>query len=297
MKRVIITGIIFLFLSVYGICNVSEDLRNADNLHNAYRYAEENTLLLSLVNKAQGNKEKAEVYWRLARVTVYLGDDSEDRGDSKNKILSFFEQGEEYANKAMELDPGNHLAYYWKSANIGRWGQVKGILNALNKARPMQVLLVQAINLDPAHADSFNVLGELYDELPGFPISFGNIDYSVSLARKCISLHEEDRTVGREPRIKYGYYIKLAKHLYKRNWNTKKRIEKQEGKEKKYGKEKNILEKNFYYEGTISIKNMSDREEAKEIMNKVIAELNGISNRDKEQNDDLADANKIKAGW
>lgn len=68
-------------------------------------------------------------------------------------------------------------------------------------------------------------------------------------------------------------------------------------KKKKYNKENDILEKNFYFEGTVPIKNMSDREEANEIMNKIIAELEGISKRDKQQNDDLEDAKKIKADW
>lgn len=297
MKRVIITAIIFLFVTGFGICDINEDLKKADALHDAFKYTEENTLLLSLLNKAQGNKEKADVYWRLARVTLYLGDESEDAGDPKKETLSIFEKGEEYADKAIELDPDNHLAYYWKSGNIGRWGQVKGILNALFKAKPMKELLVQAITINPNHSDSFHVLGELYDELPGFPVSFGSMDHAVSLARKCITLHEKDRAEGREPKKKHGYYIKLAKHLYKRGWDAEKRKDKQADKKKKYGKEKDILKKNFFFEGTVPIKNMSDREEANEIMDKIIAELEGISRRNKTQNDDLKDAKEIKEGW
>jgi tetratricopeptide (TPR) repeat protein len=297
MKRVFLTGCILIFLAGYCMGSINDDLEHADTLHDGFRYTEENTLLLSLLNKARGDKEKAEVYWRLARVHVYLGDASEDAGDPKGTTLSIFEQGEEYADKSIQLNPGNHLGYYWKSGNIGRWGQVKGILNALAKAKPMKILLVQAININPNHADSFHVLGELYDELPGFPVSFGNIDSSVSLARKCIALHEMDRATGREVDKRHDYYIKLAKHLHKRNWDAEKRNDNQPEKKKKYNKENDILEKNFYFEGTLSLKNMPDRNEAEAIINEIIAELEGMAHRNKQQNDHLADAKELKAGW
>ena len=116
----------------------------------------------------------------------------------------------------------NHLGYYWQSANIGKWGQAKGILNALFKATPMRDLLQQAINQEPDHAGSYYVLGQLYAEVPGI-ISFGNDDYAVGLARKSIDLHEAELAAGEAEEVEHDYYIQLASHLMQRGWNERKR--------------------------------------------------------------------------
>ena len=297
MRKTVIIIAIFVFFTGYIFCDISNDLKQADKLFDTYEYTESNKLLVSLVDKANGNKEKADVYWRLARITLYLGDEAEDEGKSKADILAFFEKGDAYADKGIESDPTNHLVYYWKSSNIGRWGQVKGILNALAKAKPMRELLEKAINIDPEHADSYYVLGELYDELPGFPVSFGNSDYAVSLGRKSVVLHEKDLAAGRESKIQYGFYSKLAKHLEKRGWSASKRKSKLSKMKKNYNKKTDVLEKSFYYEASMTLKNMSDEEEALQIIDKVIDDLESKSNRDKQENDDLKDAKELKAEW
>ncbi|MBN2444714.1 MAG: hypothetical protein JXJ04_25385 [Spirochaetales bacterium] len=297
MKKAVIIGLFFLFVTGLVFCDIVKDIKNADDLFDTYQYGQAHKLLLSLVDKAKGDKEKTDVYWRLARVTLYLGDEAEDNGKSKKEILEIFEKGEEFADKALEFDPENYLALYWKSSNMGRWGQVKGILDSLGKAGPMQKLLEKAININPEHADSYFVLGELYDELPGFPVSFGSIDNAVSLARKSIAIFEKDYAAGKEKKFIYGYYIKLAKHLEKRGWSASKRESKQEKKKKQYNKTSDVLKKNFEFEGTMKLKNISDKEEALEIINKVIGDLEKLSKRDKQQSDDLKDAKELKDGW
>ena len=57
-----------------------------------------------------------------------LGDVAEKPSKPQADILAVFTEGEGYADKAIAADPQNDLGYYWKSANIGRWGQVKGVL-------------------------------------------------------------------------------------------------------------------------------------------------------------------------
>ncbi|MBN1699074.1 MAG: hypothetical protein JW881_16260 [Spirochaetales bacterium] len=297
MKFSVLSGLI-LILAASAVCGaVQKEIEEGDALHDSFRYQEEYDLLSMVIGKAATNKEKAEIFWRLSRAILYLGDAAEDRGEDKKDILAFFEKGEEYAEKAIEADPNSHFAYYWKSANIGRWGQVKGIMDSLFKADPMKKLLVKAISIDDEHADSFFVLGELYDELPGWPISFGNPDYAVSLGRKAVFLHEKDLAEGREKKKKQSFYIKCAKHLYKRNWSADKRNKNREKKKNNYEKESDVLKKNFYFEGTRSLKNMTDREEARFLIDTAIRELEAIKKRDKTENDDLKDAIEFRDGW
>jgi len=297
MKNILIFTCMLLFLQNILIADLHEDLQKADELHKAFKYTEEKEFLLKAENNAKTSEQKAEIYWRLARVTLELGDKAEDEGAEKKNILAIFDKGEEYAEKAIQEDPDNYVAYFWKSANIGRWGQVKGILDSLFKADPMKKLLTKAIKINPEHADSFYVLGELYDELPGFPISFGNMDYAVSFGRLSVHLNQKQVKEGSIERKYYNYYIKLAKHLHKRNWSEKKRAKNQAGKKNKYNKAKPGLKKYARFEGTLNIKAISDREEAKDIINITISELKAVENPTKTNEDDLKDAIDLEASW
>jgi tetratricopeptide (TPR) repeat protein len=297
MKCYILSGMILILAATIAFSGIQKELEEMDGLHDEFQYQKEYELLEKILEKAAADKEKAEVYWRLARAILYLGDEAEDRGEKKKAILPFFEKGEEFAEKAIGLDSKSYIAYYWKSANLGRWGQVKGIMDSLFKADPMKKLLVKAISINQDHADSFYVLGELYDELPGWPVSFGNIDYAVSLGRKAVFLHERELELGLEKKKKHSHYIKCAKHLHKRNWTIDKRNTNQEKKINRYKKESDVLKKNFYFEGNVTLKDMSDREEAKLIIDEVIAELGAIDNRNKTESDDLKDAIELRDSW
>ena len=57
------------------------------------------------------------------------------------------------------------------------------------------------------------------------------------------------------------------------------------------------MEKNFYYEASVTLKNMSDREEALELINWVIRELRAISDRSGSQDDDLKEAEEVLESW
>jgi hypothetical protein len=297
MKIYSLTGILLILAAAITFASIQKELDEVEKLHDDFQYQKEYDLLETVLGKAATNKEKSEVYWRLARAILYLGDDAEDRGEKKKDILAYFEKGEEFAEKAIELNSGNHHAYYWKSANIGRWGQVKGIMDSLFKAAPMKKLLVKAISIDQDHADSYFVLGELYDELPGWPLSFGNSNYAVSLGRKAVFLNERQRELGLVKEKKHGYYIKCAKHLHKRNWNAEKRKKNQDKKKKRYAKETDVLKKNFFFEGNVTLKDVSDREEALLIIDAVIAELGAIDNRNKTEKDDIKDAIELRDSW
>jgi hypothetical protein len=272
-------------------------LERIDRLHEEEKYEEAKVAIDFAMAGAEEGEQQAELYWRLARVWLSLGDEAEDRGITNEELLAYFEQGEAEAQKAIDADAGNHLGYYWKSANIGRWGQIKGILNALFKAKPMRDLLQQAVAAEPDHADSYYVLGQLFEQVPGFPLSFGDKDYAVSLGRKSIDLHEQQVKAGIEEQINYDFYTELAKHLWERDYSAAKRQREQRKKMGKYRSTSDPMEKNFYYEAVISIENISDREEALELIDWVIRELESLSGRTDSQNDDLEEARELLESW
>jgi hypothetical protein len=295
MRRLLIVAVTILVPLCLSAME-ADTIAKIDGLHDKGAYEEARTLALDAVASA-GPAEKAELYWRAARETLELGDEAEDRTQSKDAILKLFEQGEKYADMAIAADPQNNLGYYWKSSNIGRWGQVKGILNSLFKAKPMKELLVKDLSLDAAHPDAYYVLGQLYRELPGSPVSFGDSDAAVSLGRMALEARAQAIQSGKEKEPSYGYYLQLAKSLWKRNLTTAKRAAVQQKLQAAWKAAKTPLEKGSAFEATVQLKALSDREEAREIVNWMIAELSKIASRTAGQDSDLADAKETLAEW
>jgi tetratricopeptide (TPR) repeat protein len=296
MRRILPFLLILVPLS-FAFADTSQAAAEADALHDKGMYADARKLILDAVPGASTGKEQAELYWRAARETLQLGDDAETAKKAKADILSFFTEGEGYADKAIAADPRNDLGYYWKSSNIGRWGQVKGILDSLGKASPMRDFLVKELSINADRSDAYFVLGQLYREVPGWPLSFGNIDAAVSLGRKSVDLRQAQAASGVEKEFVYNFAVELAKSLYKRNWTVAARTTEQKNKAAKLGAAATPLEKGSLYEATVTLKAVSDRNEAKSLAQWVVAERGARAQLTAPQADDLQKAKDVLKGW
>ena len=78
-------------------------------------------------------------------------------------------------------------------------------------------------------------------------------------------------------------------HMWERKCKVQKKMT------AKYASTKDVMRKNFFYEGSLKIKNMSDREEARQLLSWTIQQLEDISNRSDGQNDDLQEAQSFLA--
>ena len=248
-------------------------IEQIDRLHDEEQHQENYALIKGAIGSAQGNVEKAELYWRLSRTVLKIGDQMEQDGADEGEILDTFIEGEEYAEKSTDLNPDSYWGYFWQSANIGRWGETKGILNSLFKAKEMRDLLREAIDINPEHADSYKVLGIMYRKVPGRPVSFGSSDKAVSLGRKAVDAHRREIETGEVDEINLSFFVELSRSIHERDWSASKRRKNQGDKEESYRNERDTLEKNFNYEGSLQISNMSDEQEALEMTRWVISEF------------------------
>jgi tetratricopeptide (TPR) repeat protein len=297
MKRLTVLLFASLFAAPLLQADFAELLAEADRLYKQDEYEQSRAFLEANLGEAAGGQEQSQMYWRLARTWLDLGDQAEDKGVKGEALLAYFAKGEELAQKAVELDPGDYLAYYWKCANIGRWGQVKGIFNALGKAKPMRGLLQKTLQLRPDHSDSYYVLGQLYEQVPGPPLSFGDKDWAVSLGRKSVDLRAEQVSAGQEEELNYDFYTELGKHLWDRNWSAARRLKEQPKKEAPYAAKSDPMEKNFYYEAAVKLKEVSDRQEALELVSWAAQQLKDLPQRTRSQADDLKEAQELLAAW
>ena len=141
------------------------------------------------------------------------------------------------------------------------------------------------------------MLGQLFEQVPGSPFSFGDKDWAVSLGRKAVDLRADQVKAGLEEELVYDYYTELAKHLWERNWSAAKRDKAQAGKAAQYAAKSDPMEKNCYYEGTLTLKNLSDREEAQELLAWTVGQLQAIPRRTQGEEDDLKEALETQSGW
>jgi tetratricopeptide (TPR) repeat protein len=297
MRSRVLLALLFLLPASALLADFVDVVKQADALHDQGMYGEARTLLLDAAVVTDSGKEKAELYWRAARETLELGDQADTAKKPSDAILGFFVEGEAYSDKAIEADPENDLGYFWKSANIGRWGQVKGVFNALSKAAPIRDLLLKVLDINPDRSDAYFVLGQLYRELPGWPISFGNTDWAASLGRKAVDLNAEQVATGTEKNTNYDFSTELAKTLHQRGWSASTRLSEQKKKEAKYAEAKTVFEKGCLYEAVVALKDLSDAQEAKEIVQQVVASMEMLPSLTKSQMKDYRKAKDILKGW
>ena len=297
MRRLLITLLLVVLPLGLACAEITQVAAQADAMHDTGMFVEARKLLLDSVAGAADGKEQAELYWRAARETLELGDIAEKDKKLPTDVLAVFLEGEGYADKAIAADPRNDLGYYWKSSNIGRWGQVKGILNSLFKAGPMKDLLVKVLSINADRTDAYYVLGQLYRELPGWPVSFGNIDAAVSFGRKAVDLRQSQVQAGTEKEMVYNFSTELAKTLYKRNLSSAARSAEQKNRAAKLAAASAPLDKGSCYEATVSLKDMSDRQEAKALAEWVVAEVGALSSLGAGQAKDLQKAKDVLKGW
>lgn len=275
MKRVLALFVIMVMASLGVQAQISDLLEEADELYDEEAYERTVDVLERAESRARTDTERAEVYWRLSRVQLGIGDELRDEEEDNDAAMEAYDVGMDHADRAIEADSSNNLGYYWKASNLGRWGETRGILSSLNQAKPMRNLLEQSIERDPEHAQSYYVLGLLYARVPGGFISFGNKDYAVSLGRKARALHLQDIASGEEDELYYPIPIELASHLIDRGWNARKRGREQDSKSEERRDADGVLERSFYYEATVDLEDGSDEEEAREILEAVVDELEG----------------------
>lgn len=292
-----VAALVFLAAGGFGVDAWEADWESkVEALHENEDYRGAIAYLESGLGQISG-RPKAMALTLLARETCAWGTVRRSQGAKAEELLPIFEKGEAYASQALAHDKGLFQTYYWRSANVGRWGQVKGVLDSLFKAESMKNDLIAAIRLNPVHPESYNVLGLLHAALPGFPISFGNKDYAVSLARKAVDLVKEEWRTGQRKKPNSEMLVELARHLWARNWDAEGRVREQAQKRSQMNQATGTFEKSCFYEGSVTLPSLSDRQEARSLIAGLVTELRALPSPSPEQMASLANYQKLLEQW
>lgn len=256
------------------------DLDRADSLFSSNQDVEGMKLIDSLLSGSLSDSEKSELLWRKAQFKHELTGTAKGEGASKDEALAMYKEGMKIASQAIELNPDSAWAYYWRATNLGSWGSTKGIADSLGSLGDMKADLHACLTIDPAHADAWSVLAIINADVPG--VLGGSIDKAVSQDRKAASLWNGSGIPNLE------VYGELANHLIKRDWDSSKRNKKLKAKSKSFAKAGDIFAKAEYFEGSVDfnkapvysskkLSQMSDKQEAEELLKWLIAKLEAVS--------------------
>jgi len=122
---------------------------------------------LAKLDEALAAKEDAySVYWRMARLSYWIGDHTADK-EVKKRIL---QQGIEQAKKAVEINPDRADGHFWLGVCYGVYGETRGVLKSLSLVKPIKEAMRRVLAIDPAYdrGGADRVLGRVYHEVPKF---------------------------------------------------------------------------------------------------------------------------------
>ncbi|MCI0455159.1 MAG: tetratricopeptide repeat protein [Candidatus Dadabacteria bacterium] len=119
----------------------------------------------------------------LSRVWLTYGDVV---AKSKDEKIKAYEKGRDIGKKGIELSSRNPDAHFWYMANIGRWGQTKGVLKSLFLVSKIKEELDLILNLNPEYVPALDAYGVLYYELPR--LFGGDLELSEKYLRRAIGL-------------------------------------------------------------------------------------------------------------
>ncbi|MFP4661519.1 MAG: hypothetical protein ACLFPF_04940 [Halanaerobiales bacterium] len=171
---------------------LKKEFAELDNLYNSFYTGGNLEYLEKSIDKIEvliaNHSENYEMYWRAAEGYYHYGAAIAAEEKKEGEPLSAFKKGREYAEKAVELNPDSSRAHFWLGSLMGSVGLEEGILSSLSMIKPMRNELETAIELDPEYAEAYDVLAELYNEAPGWPISIGSDKKALEYREKAVEL-------------------------------------------------------------------------------------------------------------
>jgi tetratricopeptide (TPR) repeat protein len=116
-----------------------------------------------LLEAALTTERRVDTMVALARVCLLEGD---VRARSRDAKLAAYERGREIGQRAIELAPKNEEAHLWYVANVGRWGQTKGVMRSLFLLPTVRQELDVIFTINPRSAPGHAIAGSVLFELP-----------------------------------------------------------------------------------------------------------------------------------
>ncbi len=171
----------------------------ADKELRKMNYSKADSIYTMILRK---NPDNAELYWKLARLQVSLGESIPyEKNDAR---LQHYHKAEEYALTCISLDSTNGKGHTWLAASLGIIADNVGTKEKLKRAREIKRELDTALRLNPNDETALSILGSYYREAANIgwlrrivgntfigEVPEGNNEMAEKAFRKAISIDPE----------------------------------------------------------------------------------------------------------
>ncbi len=138
-------------LVIIGFVSAQDYQAMGDSTYNIF----ENEKALEYYLQAETNNQLSyDLSWKIARTYLDLGQDAKDE-----KRAELFKKGEEYARKAIELNPDGAQGHLQLSIALGRVALDASAKERIRMSKEIKQEVDKAINLDPQNDIAYHVLG------------------------------------------------------------------------------------------------------------------------------------------
>jgi tetratricopeptide (TPR) repeat protein len=143
----------------------------------------------SLLASSQGPRDP--LLMRLAQVCFILGDLS-----PQDQRRGYYQKGLANAEQLLTEKPAGVQGHYWKALNLAGLADTGGRLEGRRLLPRILEELQRSLTLDPTYdqAGAHRVLGRIYYQAPGWPLSVGNLNKSLEHLSAAVRLAPANST-------------------------------------------------------------------------------------------------------
>jgi tetratricopeptide (TPR) repeat protein len=141
---------------------------------------------------------------KLARAHIDIGDQiPEDGPDSKDRKIKEYAVAEDYARKAVKVDPHSTWGYFWVAAAAGNIAMVSPVSKQVELAAEIRDQVEKAIALDPNNGSAYHIYGLWHRKMAeigrasravasllyGRSLPSGTVEKSIEYFKKAVALN------------------------------------------------------------------------------------------------------------
>lgn len=131
--------------------------QNVDRLYSQFKAKEAAGELEKILQLDANNFE---AYVKLARVHIDIGDMVPERGaDWQQNRLSAYRLAEDYARKAVKLNPTSTWGHFWTAVSVGNIAVQSSVAKQVELASEIKNFIEKAISLDPQNGFAYHAYG------------------------------------------------------------------------------------------------------------------------------------------
>src|SRR5258706_238944 len=175
--------------------------KNAERLYFQFKPREAAAELQKIL---QADARNFEALTKLARAYIDIGNAIPENGSNwKERKLKEYSAAEDYARKALKLDPNSTWSYFWVAASVGSVAAVAPVAKQVELSGEIRDAVEKSLALDPKNGAAYHLYGVWHRKVAeiggaspmlapgvfGKSVPQGSVEKSIEYLKKAVALN------------------------------------------------------------------------------------------------------------